>query len=124
VKSWTIAAIIFVLIGVLFLSIGLIKGNDAMDIVGQGYDSLSAQLRSSLFWQASQYWLVASVVCFIVGGVGLYVVDPLGDIPDLTQPPPQPVQNGAGFSQIRCGACSTMNDIDAIFCKKCGLKFR
>jgi len=36
----------------------------------------------------------------------------------------QNVQAGAGVSQIICGNCGTMNDIDAVYCKKCGNQLR
>lgn len=32
--------------------------------------------------------------------------------------------NSPSISQIQCGNCLTMNDIDAVFCKKCGNRFR
>lgn len=37
-------------------------------------------------------------------------------VPNLVQN----VQVGAGVSQIICGTCGSMNDIDAVYCKKCG----
>lgn len=33
-------------------------------------------------------------------------------------------EKGTGVSQIRCGNCGSMNDLDAVFCKKCGQRFR
>jgi len=34
------------------------------------------------------------------------------------------VQEGVGISQIRCGSCGVMNDLDAVYCKKCGNQFK
>jgi len=33
-------------------------------------------------------------------------------------------QEETGASQIRCGTCGTMNDLDAVFCKKCARQFK
>jgi len=38
--------------------------------------------------------------------------------------PVQSVKFDDGISQIHCGSCGTMNDIDAVYCKKCARQFR
>jgi len=76
---------------------------------------------------------------FIIGGVG-FIASGSGNTPNVETPSPThqntvevlpPTleinrQNTVASSKstILCGSCNAVNDIDAVFCKKCGKQFR
>jgi ribosomal protein L40E len=111
----------------MLLIIGIVQGTNAMNTVNQLYGQFlgdyANQLKGTLFWNAAQVYIVSSLVCFAVGGVGVIAgrnQTAGGEIITLSHPPSM-VTN---VSQIQCGSCGTMNDLDAIYCKKCGSQFK
>jgi hypothetical protein len=71
------------------------------------------------------YVSIFAVGAFISLGGLLYAII-VGSKQQNSQPQQQVIniQVGTSMSQIRCGNCGTMNDIDADYCKKCANKFR
>ncbi len=79
-----------------------------------------------------------SVFCLAIGGIFLVrhnrrnslkaktLVNPSSTVESLTVAPTTVTvsDNNSLVSQIKCERCSTLNDIDAEFCKKCGNKLR
>ncbi|NHJ33140.1 MAG: hypothetical protein FK732_09765 [Asgard group archaeon] len=127
-NSWSAIGTIFLVIGLILLMVGFVQGTIAIDAIdqtfGQFLGEYADQLRGPVFWEAGGSLIVASLVCFVVGGVGIYAGTTTEKKNEELSilPTPGPKVNYA--SQIKCGSCGTMNDLDAEFCKKCGNKFR
>ena len=118
---------IFLIIGFILLMVGLFQGVNAMNTISQLYGQYlgdyANELRSTIFWSVAGNYIIGSLMCFVVGGVGLVAGRTKtvgGETVTLSQPTPMV----ANTSQIKCGSCGTMNDIDAVFCKKCGNNLR
>jgi hypothetical protein len=114
---------IFLIIGFILLVVGFAQGANAIKLTEQIFGEYASQLRGTVFWNSAGSYIVASLVCFVIGGVGLYAGSTKivgGETATLSRPTPMV----ANVSQIRCGSCGTMNDIDAVFCKKCGNHLR
>jgi len=132
-RTWTAIGAIFFLIALLLLVIGFVQGIRAVQghqATGQSPNtgnSILSQLGETAFWSAGGLFIISSLIFFIIGGVGLYAGREPEQItvkvePDL--PTVQSISNEQGASQIRCGSCGTLNDLDAFFCKRCGKRFR
>jgi len=106
--------------------VGLVQGVNAMNAIsqfGQYLGDYANQLKIQLFWNVAGSYIIGSLVCFVAGGFGLVAGRTQtvgGETATLSQPTPMVVNT----SQIKCGSCGTMNDIDAVFCKKCGNNLR
>ena len=72
--------------------------------------------------------MIGAIVFFIIGGVGLIAGGSSNKTNIETTTPNVSFEmnspNVSGKSTIVCGSCGTPNDIDAIYCKKCGQTFR
>ena len=126
-NSWSAVGAIFLIIGFILLMVGFVQGVNAINAMNQLYGQIlgeyANQLRGTVFWNSAGSYIVGSLVCFVIGGVGLYAGKTqtvAGETATLSRPTPM-VTN---VSQIQCGSCGTMNDIDAVFCKKCGNHLR
>ena len=118
---------IFLLIGFILLVVGLVQGANAMNAMSQLYGQFlgdyTNELRSTIFWSVAGNYIIGSLVCFAIGGIGLIAGRTKAvDGGTVTLPPPTPMM--ANTSKIQCGSCGSMNDIDAVFCKKCGNNLR
>lgn len=115
-KTWTAIGAIFSCIGVVLLIAGLARGFAIVNTLDQtGLSQYLGQLEGALFWSAFEPFLIGSIIMFIIGGVGFYAGGSASTI-EMNEP------NTAvsSESKILCGSCRAINDIDAVYCKKCG----
>lgn len=151
-KTWTAIGAIFSIIGVVILIAGLAHGLavvNALNQTGLG-QYVGSQLEGTLFWSAFESYLIGSIILFVIGGVGFYaggsaskinVEAPSSTITSTVETPPQTKTNNvemfpqtfelnepstavSGKSKILCGNCGAINDMDAVYCKKCGKQLR
>ena len=111
----------------ILLVVGVAQGVNAVNALnqtlGQYLGEQVNQIAGTIFWNASGSYIVVSLVCFTIGSVGLYLGRNTQErIGEVTFPSSQTSKVNHA-SQIQCGSCGTMNDLDAVFCKKCGNKF-
>jgi len=126
ISNLSTAGLIFLGIGIILFIIGLFQGAAAVNAVQQLYGSFlgdyANQLAGTVFWSAAQVYIVSSLVCFAVGGVG-FIAGRNQTAGEEIISLSHPTSMAVNVSQIQCGSCGTMNDIDAVFCKKCGNQF-
>ena len=112
------------LLGLILLIIVFVQGANAMEAMQTLYEQFfgedADQPRSTLFWSASGSYIVTSLVCCVVGAVGIHTGMNVEKKKGAVSIPSVPTPKVSNASQIRCGSCGTMNDLDALFCKNCG----
>jgi uncharacterized membrane protein len=128
-KNWIVLGEISSLIGIVLLIMGIVKGlmaanSELSQLLGQ---LLGSQVESKIFWSAFEPFLIGSIILFIIGGVGLMAGSSANNIslatpsPNLATIDPNTISSN---SKIICGACGVINEIDALYCKKCGKQLR
>ena len=135
---------IFTTFGFLLLLAGFIFGVNAYTAVSSflinSYGQYTNSMIQTLFWASATPYFIGSVPMFIIGIVGFYAGRDMEKIVDKLPSQKNPIRvelqspsmnamyrtNGAasGKSKIVCGSCGVTNDLDAVFCKKCGDQFQ
>lgn len=139
-KTWSAIGAIFTFIGVIVLIFGVVKIAEIQNIYNQmGVGSfLGSSYVNTLIWTAFEPYMIGAIVFFIIGGVGFIAGSSQktnNNAIELTNQSASTTPTNASFSinapnksvsgksTIICGSCGTVNDLDAIFCKKCGTNF-
>jgi hypothetical protein len=135
-NGWQAIGAIFLCFAMILLIAGVANGLNTINALDQSMlgQYVSSQLKGTLFWRDSQLYLISSAITFVVGAISVYagsISKVVADTPsqvdtvriDLT--PPTFTLNESNNvvlnkSKIVCGSCGTLNDIDAVYCKKCG----
>jgi hypothetical protein len=125
VNNWSVVGTICFSIAFVLLFAGIGLGFAAMSAINplSGlFGSSGDQLKNAAFMAAATPYFVGSAIMFVIGIVGMVV----GSAKDEEDTPisKEPLRVGPGVSQIRCGKCGTLNDLDAVYCKKCGSQLR
>jgi len=149
-KTWTAIGAIFSGIGVVVLIAGLANGLSAINTLNQTGLSqyVGSQIEGTLFWSAFEQFMIVSIIMFVIGGVAFYgggskrkinvnttsvtnnVDTPSPAIANKVEmlPPTFEVTElnkaVSNKSKILCGPCGAINEIDAVYCKKCGKQFQ
>lgn len=139
-KTMKVICVIFLIIGLVVLGAGLSHSAYVVNTynqVGLG-QILGTQLIETLFWNTFEPYLIGSIIMFIIGGIGIIAVES-ESTPNIktsstyentvkVAPPTLEINQQktvvSSKSTILCGSCNAINDIDAVFCKKCGTQFR
>ncbi|MGA2386828.1 MAG: zinc ribbon domain-containing protein [Candidatus Bathyarchaeia archaeon] len=132
-KAWTAIGAIFSLIGFVVLIVGVARIVQVESLYNQlGASQYLGSLENTVIWSASESYIVGSIICFIIGGVGFAAgssansnkpVSPAAPHPVnywQPQPPPPPQQVGA---VKYCSACGSPNPKENQFCGRCGKRF-
>lgn len=137
-KPYELIGGIVVFIGLIVICLGLVKVYEVYTLYSEwGMKQIlgSAYLNTAM-WKAFEPYLLPAILCFGLGGVGLaigsskkeeqtkLVLKPVKDpaVDALFESQPNASNNGEWMTI--CGKCSTMNEIDATFCKRCGNSLR
>ena len=115
----------------IFLCIGtviLIAGFAVNPVLNGLAQTGGGQLAATVFWMSFEPFLIGSIIMFIIGGVAFYVGERAITV-NVEKPPQtfkinEPNTAVSGKSKILCGSCQGVNDIDAVYCKKCGKQLR
>lgn len=123
-NNWSVVGTICFCIAIVLLLAGVGLGFAAMSAItplSGLFGSSRDQLNNAAFMAAASPYLIGSAVMFVIGIIGMLV----GSAKDEDTPiSKEPLRVSSGVSQIRCGKCGTLNDLDAIYCKKCGSQLR
>lgn len=138
VKPYELIGLFFVCIGAIVVCLGLVQVYAAYNLYSNsGISQLfgSAYLNTAM-WKAFEPYLLPSILCFALGGVGLAIVSSKKEEQTkiVLKPVKDPIVDALferqanapanGESRIICGKCGAMNEMDATFCKRCGLTLR
>jgi hypothetical protein len=143
-KAYTFIGAVFTVIGTAIFMVGLFLLVTAYQTYSSiGYLFQSSILNSVLITAFLPY-LVGSIVFLVIGGIGFWagkskepdvtVAVRNETTPSYTMESPEYVNENYGTdnstnsipnrSLILCGSCGASNDLDAVFCKICGNRFR
>ena len=142
-KAYTFIGAIFTALGLCVLIVGLIAIAEAYSLFSAFGVNHSSYLTTALFTAFSPY-LAVCIVFFVIGGIGFWagsskepdvtVAVRNETTPSYSMDAPSHINvsygtdNSLSFSSnksvILCGSCGASNDVDAVFCKKCGNRFR
>jgi len=137
-RVWTAIGIIFTFIGFIILVLGISQIVLVYNTYNQlgGMGQYLGSVMGTVVWAAFGPYFVSALAFFVIGGVGF--IAGRGSKADVTvsvmNETKMPASNFSyetkhpctfqSKSTISCGNCGTINDIDAVYCKKCALKFR
>ncbi len=124
-NNWKAVGCIFLVFGLLCFVVGLIAGNAAAN-ANPYIASIDPSASQALFMNAFEPYAIISLFMFAIGAVGLYAgrTSQVVSTTDPTFEMNTPNTAVSNKSTILCGSCRTVNDIDAVYCKKCGKQFR
>jgi len=138
-KTWSVIGAIFAIVGAIILIFGVAKIVEIYNIYNQYGVSqfFGSSFQNTVIWTAFEPYLIGAIVFFVIGGIGFFAGSGQktnNDAKELDNQVgfPEPnVYSQVNFSNssisykstIICGSCGTLNDLDAVFCKKCGNNF-
>jgi ribosomal protein L40E len=112
-NAWKALGYVFTVFGIVFLTVAVIVALPVLSSINfLGQYSTEAFL--SRFIAAILPYVIAASIMFVIAAGGFYAGRPRRTV----------YTRGRNYSRIRCGECGAMNDIDAVFCKRCGNHFR
>ncbi len=126
-NNWAAVGGICFCVAVVLLLAGVGLGFSAISAIEQnplsGYlGSYGSQIKNQVFISASTPYFVGSGVMFVIGIAGMFVGSAKTE--QVSAVSKEPLPEAVGVSHITCGRCGTLNDLDAVYCKKCSQQFR
>ena len=112
-NAWKALGYVFTIFGILFLIVTVIAVLPVLSSINF-LAEFSAETFLSLFISAALPYVILASIMFVIAAGGFYAGRTRRVI----------YAKSRSSSRIRCGACGSMNDIDADFCKRCGTQFR
>ena len=112
-NGWKALGYVFTVFGIVFLIVAVIVGLPVLSSINF-LVQYSSEAFLSLFIAAILPYVIIASFMFVIAAGGFYAGRTRRTV----------YAKGRSYSRIRCGECGAMNDIDAVFCKRCGEHFR